>query len=64
MDDILDFDFRWDQALIAASKIPKENVLESWYKLKKHKILFSFRQPWLITTEKLIEIEQCQAVKD
>ena len=28
-DDIQDFDTRWDQALLAASEIPKENVLES-----------------------------------
>ena len=31
-DDIQDFDTRWDQALLSASEIPKENVLESLYK--------------------------------
>ena len=28
-DDIQDFDTRWDQALLSASEVPKENVLES-----------------------------------
>ena len=34
-DDIQDFDKRWDQALLSASEVPKENVLESLYKMKK-----------------------------
>ena len=33
-DDIQDFDTRWDQALLSASEVPKENVLESLYKMK------------------------------
>ena len=33
-DDIQDFDTRWDQALLAATEIPKENVLESLYKMR------------------------------
>ena len=35
-DDILDFDTRWDQALLSASEVPKENVLQSLYKMKIH----------------------------
>ena len=27
-DDIQDFDSRWDQAILSASEVPKENVLE------------------------------------
>ena len=30
-DDIQDFDARWDQALLSASEMPKENVLENLY---------------------------------
>ena len=33
-DHIQDFDTRWDQAPLAASEIPKENVLESSYKMR------------------------------
>ena len=33
-DDIQDFDTRWDQALLAAHEIPKENVMESIYKMR------------------------------
>ena len=32
--DTQDFDTRWGQALPAASEIPKENVLESLYKMR------------------------------
>ena len=31
---IQDVDTRWDQALLSASKVPKENVLESLYKIR------------------------------
>ena len=33
-DDVQDFDTRWDQALLAASEIPTEAVLEGLYNLK------------------------------
>ena len=33
-DDIRGFDTRWDQALISVSEVPKENVVESWCKMK------------------------------
>ena len=33
-DDIQDFDTRWDQALLPASEVPKENDLESLYTMK------------------------------
>ena len=33
-DDIQDFDTRWDQALLAASEIPKGNVQESLCKMR------------------------------
>ena len=33
-DDVQDFDTRWDQALLAASEIPTETVLEGLYKSK------------------------------
>ena len=33
-DDMQDFDTSWDQALLSASELPKENVPESFYKLK------------------------------
>ena len=33
-DDVQDFDTRWDQALLAASEIPTEMVLEGLYKSK------------------------------
>ena len=33
-DDVEDFDTRWDQALLAASEIPTEGVLEGLYKTK------------------------------
>ena len=33
-DDIQDFDTRWDQALLPASGIPKENVLNKLYKIR------------------------------
>ena len=33
-DDIQDFDTRWDQALLSASKVPKENVMESLCKIR------------------------------
>ena len=33
--DIQDQDTRWDQALLSASEIPRENVLESLYKMKR-----------------------------
>ena len=33
-DDVRDFDVRWDQALLAASEIPTEMVLECLYKSK------------------------------
>ena len=32
--DIQDFDTRWDQALLSASEIFKENVLVNLYKMK------------------------------
>ena len=31
--DILDFDTRWDQALLSAGEIPMESVFESLYKM-------------------------------
>ena len=31
---IHDFDARWDQALMSASEMPKDNVLESLYKMR------------------------------
>ena len=33
-EDIQDFDARWDQALVSASEIPTENILEGLYNLK------------------------------
>ena len=33
-DDIQDFDTRWDQTPVSACEVPKENVLESLYKMK------------------------------
>ena len=33
-DDIQDFDTKWDQALLAASEIPEENVLGSVYEMR------------------------------
>ena len=33
-DDFQDFDTRWDQALLLASEVHKENVLESLFKMK------------------------------
>ena len=54
-DDIQHVDTRWDQALLSAGEIPKENILEGLYMLKKYEILFSFSQYGLCTTKKLIE---------
>ena len=34
-DDVQDFDTRWDQALLSASEMSKDNVLESLYKIRK-----------------------------
>ena len=50
-DDTHDFDTGWDRALLSASEPPKENVLEC---------LYSYQ----CTTKKLIEMKQCQAIKD
>ena len=33
-ENIQDFETRWDQALLSASEVPKQNVLESVYKMK------------------------------
>ena len=49
---------------LTASEIPNVYILESFVQVAKYEILFSFKQYWLCTTKKLIEIEQCQAITD
>ena len=59
-----DFDTMWDQALLSASEIPKENIEEGLYKLK---IRDSVQLQSALATcmnNKLIETEQCKAIKD
>ena len=54
-DDIHDFDTRWDQALLSASEVAKENVLESLYKIKKRES---------VQIQTVSNVEQCPAIKD
>ena len=37
-DDIQDFDTRWDQALMSTCEVPKDNVLESLYKMRTTRV--------------------------
>ena len=56
-DDIQDFDTRWDEALLSASEMPKDNVLDSL----NTRSLFSFRLYQRCTNKRLIETERCQS---
>ena len=33
-DDVQDFDTRWDQALLSTSEVPKDDLLDSLYKMR------------------------------
>ena len=64
-DDIQDFETRWDQALLSAREVPKENVLESLYKMiirECAQLLDCIGN--VRPRKKLFEIEQCQAIQD
>ena len=62
-DDVQDFDARWDQALLSASEIPTEIVLEGSHS-QNYRILFSFRLSWLCTTKRPLEIMGKQVIYD
>ena len=53
-DDVQDFDVWWDHALLSATEIPTDVILEGLYK-SNCRILFGFRLSWLCTTKKLPE---------
>ena len=62
-DDVQDFDTRWDQALLAASEIPTEMVLEV-YTSQHCRILFSFRVYWLCMNKRTFETMNSRAIPD
>ena len=33
-DDVQEFDTRWDEILVSMTKIPSDDVLESWYRVR------------------------------
>ena len=59
-DDTQDFDTRWDQAPLSASKVPKDSVLESLYKMR---ISESVQLQTVLANRQLINIDRCQAIK-
>ena len=63
-DDVQEFDTRWDQALLAASEIPTEMVLEGLFKSKLQGGLFSFRLYWLCMNKRMFETTNRQTTPD
>ena len=63
-DAIQDFVTRGDQALLSANEVPGENVLESLNKIEIRDSVQPQTVLAMYNQDILIEIEQCQAIKD
>ena len=61
-DDVQDFDVRWDQALLSASDMPSDVILEGLCKSKNYKTLFSFRPSWPCTIKIRLETMESQVI--
>ena len=61
-DDAQDFDVRWDHALLSASEMPSDAILEGLYKSKFRTLCF--RLSWLCTIKKLFEIMENRTISN
>ena len=62
-DDFQDFDVRWDQAVLSASDVLSDVILEGLYK-SKYKTLSSFRPCWLCLNKIMFETMGNRVIQD
>ena len=62
-EDVQDCDVRWDQALLSASDMPPDVILED-FTSQNYRTLFSFRPFWLCTIKKPFKIMDRQVIYD
>ena len=63
-DDIQDFDTGWKQDLLSADEIPKENVLESLYKMRlRESVQLQTAFAMYCMNKTWINVDRCQATR-